>query len=602
MDVDAAAGVHEWYVLRDQRQYGPYWRPGWENWRKATAVVGLFSPPSKNSISREIAIYSDYAQIASVAEIIPTPFAGLSQQPTNEKTLGKSRNYFVRHWLGELSLPVSYWINNILSVLLIYALVVPLVAFVGDGRTIGSGSIAAAFSLYFIAALAISLWQLIGVWRSATNHPSRGGKAFWAGLVKLLVIVAAIRMSTDFGTFFWPIISENARIAFGDEKFGTHSFRLLRNGTELEFSGGINVGVAKEFSQMIDAASQVKVLHLNSIGGRIAEADLVALKVRQRELTTYVSEECDSACTHIFLAGKERWISSRATVGFHRPDFPGLRSEDLLPLVEEERRQLISFGLPADFISKVLSTPSSSMWRPTASELVAAHVISGVVDNAQFAASGNFASLAADPNRIEQVLVRTPLYSTLQRVDPATFASMLHELSDGYAQGATEEQIFSNARLIFAKSLNRYLVAASDDNLLQLNDIYLSYMDRLKTIDPESCVALMDNSKGARMKVSLVDAFPNIGERELSLYDAVISAGANSRVSPLTETQATKLIQNVFSKPTFGKDKVATFVKTSLLPEEYRSFCEVTFAFFSEVGRLPKQQAANLLRYLYASN
>jgi hypothetical protein len=622
MDVDAAAGVHEWYVLRDQRQYGPYplsvliegakkgiitsddliWRPSWENWRKATAVVGLFSPQAKNSISREIAIYSDHAQIASIAQIIPTPFAGPSQQPNNEKSPSKSRNYFIRHWRGELSLPVSYWINNILSVLLIYALAAPLVAFVGDGRTAGNGSIAAAYSLYFITALAISLWQLIGVWRSATHHPSRGGKAFWAGVVKLLVVVAAIRMSTDFGTFFWPIISENARIAFGDEKFGAHSFRLLRNGTELEFSGGINVGVAKEFSQMIDAASQVKVLHLNSNGGRIAEADLMASKVRQRGLTTYVSEECDSACTHIFLAGKQRWISTHATVGFHRPDFPGLKTEDLLPIVEEERRQLISFGLPADFVSKVLTTPSSSMWRPTADELVTAHVISGVVDNTQFAASGNFASLAVDPNRIAQTLVRTPLYATLQRVDPATFTSMLHELSEGYAQGETEEQIFSSARLIFAKSLSRYLATASDEDLLQLNAIYVSYMDGLKTIDPESCVALMDDSKGARMKVSLIEAFPNIGNRELLLYEAIISAGTNGRVSRFTETQATKTMQSIFSKPTFGKDKVAIFLKTSLLPEEYKSFCEVAFAFFGEVGRLPKQQAANLLRYLYANN
>ena len=27
----------------------------------------------------------------------------------------KSRNYFLRHWRGELSLPVTYWINNILA-------------------------------------------------------------------------------------------------------------------------------------------------------------------------------------------------------------------------------------------------------------------------------------------------------------------------------------------------------------------------------------------------------------------------------------------------------------------------------------------------------
>jgi|ERR1700704_1010525 len=67
----------------------------------------------------------------------------------------------------------------------------------------------------------------------------------------------------------------------GDEGLGENRFRLLRNGTELEYSGGIKTGMAKEFARMLDAASQVRVLHLNGVGGRIAEADLMAAAIRK---------------------------------------------------------------------------------------------------------------------------------------------------------------------------------------------------------------------------------------------------------------------------------------------------------------------------------
>jgi len=36
----------------------------------------------------------------------------------------RKRNYFVRHWRGELSLPVSYWLNGLIVVILTVALTV----------------------------------------------------------------------------------------------------------------------------------------------------------------------------------------------------------------------------------------------------------------------------------------------------------------------------------------------------------------------------------------------------------------------------------------------------------------------------------------------
>src|SRR5438093_9087318 len=46
-------------------------------------------------------------------------------------------------------------------------------------------SLSVAWSL----AIAISLLQLVGVWRSAGKHKVRGGSGFWAGTARFIVIL-----------------------------------------------------------------------------------------------------------------------------------------------------------------------------------------------------------------------------------------------------------------------------------------------------------------------------------------------------------------------------------------------------------------------------
>ena len=61
------------------------------------------------------------------------------------------------------------------------------------------------------------------------------------------------------------------------------------------------------------------VVALNSPGGIVGAALLIANDILNREYDTYYGEGiCYSACTLIWLAGKTRYMSSGATLGFHR--------------------------------------------------------------------------------------------------------------------------------------------------------------------------------------------------------------------------------------------------------------------------------------------
>jgi len=93
------------------------------------------------------------------------------------QTARTEESYVARHWRGELSLPVSYWINGGLVTvgMNIIATLVEL-----------SGSAGAAV-LYLVAAAPVSIWQIVGIWRSADRRHDG-----WATAAKVMTVIGAL--------------------------------------------------------------------------------------------------------------------------------------------------------------------------------------------------------------------------------------------------------------------------------------------------------------------------------------------------------------------------------------------------------------------------
>jgi hypothetical protein len=106
------------------------------------------------------------ASAISIDNVIPP------QQRTKLNPLAKPRfnNFIARHWRGELPLWVSYWIiaflANIAAVL--------FVIFVTGALSAESGynpiRIFSILSAIWSGVVAIAIWQLVGVWRSANRY------------------------------------------------------------------------------------------------------------------------------------------------------------------------------------------------------------------------------------------------------------------------------------------------------------------------------------------------------------------------------------------------------------------------------------------------
>jgi hypothetical protein len=73
-------------------------------------------------------------------------------------------------------------------------------------------------------------------------------------------------------------------------------------------NGEIDIGSALNFRRALQAAPNAKLLTLNSPGGTVQMALLIADDVHERGISTYIAKEsgCHSACALVFLAGVER--------------------------------------------------------------------------------------------------------------------------------------------------------------------------------------------------------------------------------------------------------------------------------------------------------
>jgi hypothetical protein len=90
--------------------------------------------------------------------------------------------------------------------------------------------------------------------------------------------------------------------------------------TTIDINGEIEVEDGVKWKLLLEKMRTPRaVVILNSPGGSVGAALLIANDIFNREYDTGFREGiCNSACTTIWLAGKTRYMSSRAALGFHQ--------------------------------------------------------------------------------------------------------------------------------------------------------------------------------------------------------------------------------------------------------------------------------------------
>ncbi len=291
----------------------------------------------------------------------------------------RSRNFIARHWRGELSLPVSYWLNGTLGGLVVGFAIGGLSYVINLQADAEPLVWLLTLTATWISAALLTIWQAVGIWRSAI-HYRRSGKHFWGGVAQMLTAVGILLLPYNFATVGAPQLAGIYEIVAGDSSVGPHEFHVLANGQTLEYSGGITFGAAQELERFLNAMAGVRTVRLNSNGGRILEAQKMSDMITRRNLATFVAKDCLSACTIVFLGGKERFMLPTARLGFHQPAFRGMTAADRRAAIATEQLRLQQrFGLSEAFAARANSASPSGMWYPDKDELIRERVVTRLI-------------------------------------------------------------------------------------------------------------------------------------------------------------------------------------------------------------------------------
>ena len=128
------------------------------------------------------------------------------------------------------------------------------------------------------------------------------------------------------------------------------------------------------FSEVVQASPQLTVVQIESLGGYVNESMAMARLIRSQNLDTVTFNMCASACTLIFVAGRNRYIGPDALFGFHRAGYAGMGSTERLDEADQHMASFYqSMGATSEIGQGTLATPHHSLWKPLQSELFAAN-------------------------------------------------------------------------------------------------------------------------------------------------------------------------------------------------------------------------------------
>jgi hypothetical protein len=203
-------------------------------------------------------------------------------------------DYVKAHWGGELSLARSYWVNSIL-----------LSAVFGVGGRLLEQPLSkqpvesvVIFSLaLIIVAAPVTVWQLVGIWRSATNTSKRG-RRFWPAVAKIVTVLGCLISTASMVSATNDLV--RIMVVIQDPSFTEYSIERVGD-TDLIFRGAINEKSAGEIISALENSS-ITILRVSSHGGMIPAAIRLGRHIRGNEIMVMAEEQCISACVILLAA------------------------------------------------------------------------------------------------------------------------------------------------------------------------------------------------------------------------------------------------------------------------------------------------------------
>jgi hypothetical protein len=123
---------------------------------------------------------------ATYGEIVDANAPAQAHRQRGDSVVPTWGNFVASHWRGDLSLPMSFWIDGVLFGLVWRLLPYSLTFFPTNFRS--PWTILGLIFLGIVGAI-LTLWTVVGIWRSSESYD---GRAVWSVLARVAAVLMAI--------------------------------------------------------------------------------------------------------------------------------------------------------------------------------------------------------------------------------------------------------------------------------------------------------------------------------------------------------------------------------------------------------------------------
>lgn len=275
---------------------------------------------------------------------------------------GRSRRigYVRQHWRGDLPLAAAV----IVSAALVWG-AVQAVGFASRQVPITDYPIASSllWLLEVIVLVVGALWWGTGVQRSAIESVDRGGSMPVAALTGVVGLGAFVWVAAFWFQSARYVMPEVWATLIGSSPPATVQFDARSN--QLALQGGLEFGSTRAVRDALDANSDVRVVRLESRGGRVAEGLALGTLLRDRGVDTFVNGECSSACVTAFAGGARRIIGAEARVGLHSAGGAGFSADSVASANRRSDEFIAARGVDQRVLEKGAATANDQIWFPS---------------------------------------------------------------------------------------------------------------------------------------------------------------------------------------------------------------------------------------------
>jgi hypothetical protein len=583
------ASMADWYLWDGQSRLGPMDRSELDD-----RIRHHPDPRSLMVWRNGLPDWTTVEAAFDVALTLPPPLPA-ADQPDAVAAQSGSRNFIARHWRGEYPLWASWWVVGTLSNLAGLAVVLGIAAIAGQ-RSYNPWSILTFLTLVWLFAISLWVWQAGGVWRSARRRIEQrrklGKRAPWAWLARAAICLSLLQLIGFFVRAGAPQIAEAIAIAFKDDpSIPAYAIRVMNRGLEAEIAGGIKYGLTRDFDRVLGASPGVRVVHLNSTGGRLGEGEKLNALIRDKGLDTYVEEKCLSACTLAFVGGKQRILRKGAVLGFHRGAFAGRDEVDDGGGIQ--RGVFRAAGISSGFIDTALATKNKDIWRPTEPELLSAGVVTRITTGDEFAFGGGLTRQDWD----QGLLKSAGVYRALKDKYPRSYEEILDIFLSGTEAGTQRVEVIAQARARLNESIKRLLPLADDAVLIEWGELARDEYRALQARDSAACYRYASGASFDKDIGALIPA--DLGQREAAIGERIVLSAKAREGGGNTDASWRKVRVNLSAKG-YNQSDFELLSSNSAASSAYARLCSLSVDMMDEITRQPREDAAAILRQMYA--